>query len=1016
MKPLCLTIQAFGPYADCQTIDFGDLQGRSFFLIHGPTGSGKTTVLDAICFALYGDCSGALRDSKAMRSDYAEAGVMTTIEFVFALGDDTYQIVRTPEQMRPKKRGDGLTAMVAEAELYQLDGKERKLLVSGWSKVTEKVEVLLGFKSNQFRQVVLLPQGEFRRLLTANSAERQEIMQALFKTDFYRQIEETLKSQAQTIKKEYEELVREENWVLREAGAEAAEELVLRLKRQQAASEKTGQELKGAARAVQLAQKSLAEGTLQQEKLLEKMRSEEKLRALSEKAPLVEEKRSELARAKEAAGILDIENMLKQLGEECCQAAEIMDKEEGALLHAKAAHNKAQQLLELELKKEPEREKAAAEVLCLQEIEGKLAGLTTASQALAQQKRSFEQAEVQYNTALKKLEKVQAELRSKSEKSQGLVESAIRSEGLKSQFSELSQQIIKLQEYKDATAKWQIAQGKLKEAKEAADSLNERYLAAKTAFAVLQEAWLGGQAAVMAAQLQSGAPCPVCGSTLHPKLAAKTGILPDEVKVKAQQKNVEVLEKEREASLSALGKLQTSQDTLFNRAEDLKTQLGETADISIDTLQKAAAEARAEYQKALQAQKEAEMIKQDIEKLTAEEQKLTKQKEEAALQVQTLTGKYQAAAAVVEERKSLVPAEFHQPAVLTKARQRAKDQLEKLKTALEAAKNQVEQADRQKIKSQAALQNARQNSDKLHSQRSLMQKTFDERLCEAGFSDLPDYQSAKKSPAYVEKLAERIAVFEQDYIAVKERSRLAFEAAKDLVAPDLAALRQTAAEAQKKYEDILANDTRLKAAIAQIEGWQDKLGKLAEKRGKVEGEYSVIGRLSEVANGGNEYKLTFQRFVLGALLEDVAHAANQRLLIMSRGRYELQRTMDRARKNAAGGLDLEVFDSHTGVARSIGTLSGGEMFLASLSLALGLADVVQSYAGGIKLDTILVDEGFGTLDPETLDIALKALLDLQKGGRLVGIISHVPELKERIDARLEVWLTDKGSRAEFKVG
>jgi exonuclease SbcC len=137
---------------------------------------------------------------------------------------------------------------------------------------------------------------------------------------------------------------------------------------------------------------------------------------------------------------------------------------------------------------------------------------------------------------------------------------------------------------------------------------------------------------------------------------------------------------------------------------------------------------------------------------------------------------------------------------------------------------------------------------------------------------------------------------------------------------------------------------------------------------------------------------------------------------MSRGRYELERTMDRARKNAAGGLDLEVFDSHTGVARSIGTLSGGEMFLASLSLALGLADVVQSYAGGIKLDTILVDEGFGTLDPETLDIALKALLDLQKGGRLVGIISHVPELKERIDARLEVSLTDKGSRAEFKVG
>jgi len=170
-----------------------------------------------------------------------------------------------------------------------------------------------------------------------------------------------------------------------------------------------------------------------------------------------------------------------------------------------------------------------------------------------------------------------------------------------------------------------------------------------------------------------------------------------------------------------------------------------------------------------------------------------------------------------------------------------------------------------------------------------------------------------------------------------------------------------------------------------------------------------------VAMGKNRYGLTFQRFVLGALLDDVAVAATGRLKLMSRGRYHLQRTMDRARSNAAGGLELEVFDTYTGVARGVATLSGGETFLASLSLALGLADVVQSYAGGIHLDTIFVDEGFGTLDPEALDFALRALIDLQKGGRLVGIISHVPELKERIDARLEVQPAEKGSTACFRL-
>ena len=257
--------------------------------------------------------------------------------------------------------------------------------------------------------------------------------------------------------------------------------------------------------------------------------------------------------------------------------------------------------------------------------------------------------------------------------------------------------------------------------------------------------------------------------------------------------------------------------------------------------------------------------------------------------------------------------------------------------------------------------------------------------------------------------------FDSDLYAAGERVKRAVLEAEGLLEPDLIKLKADLAEVKKLLEQMLQRVAEIKGQTEREEAWLKKLQELEEVLQDIESRYALLGRLAEVANGRNDYGLTFQRFVLGALLDDVTVAATERLKLMSRGRYHLQRTLDRSRKNAAGGLELEVFDTYTGVARSVATLSGGETFLASLSLALGLADVVQAYSGGIHLDTIFVDEGFGTLDPESLEFAMRALIDLQKGGRLVGIISHVPELKERIDARLEVKPTERGSTAGFKL-
>lgn len=253
-------------------------------------------------------------------------------------------------------------------------------------------------------------------------------------------------------------------------------------------------------------------------------------------------------------------------------------------------------------------------------------------------------------------------------------------------------------------------------------------------------------------------------------------------------------------------------------------------------------------------------------------------------------------------------------------------------------------------------------------------------------------------------------------LAAKDRHWRALKAIEGQIRLDLTSLSQEKQAAQEAYLSVVKAHQTKQDAIRRAQANQKKIADCTERIGELEASYRVIGQLAGIAGGNNEKKLTFQRYVLSELLTEVAEVASIRLLKMSRHRYTLQRTDELTRKNAAGGLEMEVFDNLTGVARPVGTLSGGEGFLASLALALGLADVVQSYAGGIRLDTMLIDEGFGTLDPEMLDFAISTLLELQRGGRLVGIISHVPELTERIDARLEVVQTNRGSTAVFHVG
>lgn len=1014
MKPLLLKFSAFGPYAAEETLDFGDLRGRTFFLIHGPTGAGKTTILDAICFALYGDSSGSLRDGRTMRSDHAGAGVLTEVEFSFAVGEAVYRVWRSPEQRRAKKRGEGLTLSAADAVLREVKaGGGETIIAHGYSKVTEKIEALLGFKSSQFRQVVLLPQGEFRKLLLANSAERQEIMQTLFKTELYQRIEENLKREAKEVERQRTALAQQNEFMLKELGAASLEELEASLAAQKAEEKERGAEVKLLGEAQQAAQKAAVEGKLTAGKFEAAQKAARDLSECESRLPEVESFRRKYLDAERAAQLGDVERQLRALEKDVadCAAAEEKQAEEAAKLADSA--RTAEAALAAERDKQPEREAAEREVLRLAEFAQKRTAIDEARRAAEEREKAAkrcrkesEDGETSLLACKDKLGKRQAAL-------QTLTAEAARLAGYRAELDRLKQRQEKLEDAARIAGELGKVEVSLREAREALRETVGAHEAQRKKALRLQHLFTEGQAAILAKSLTAGAPCPVCGSLSHPRPALSAALLPSEAEVKAAQAELSALEQKRREAEQRLAQLQTRRDTLKSRKDD--SGAADFAETPKD-IKAQRALAAAKLDAAVKAEAALSAAEAEIAALLAEASALEARQEGLRQARQAAEAAWKAAEAIAVERGASLPEAYRDPAKLISARKAAEEARENLRKRLESAQAFAEKIKREQAAAAAGLRAIGENLRKAKARCLAGRSAFAERLRSAGFEDAATYEAAKRSPAFLQTLAGRIKEFDDRFIAAKDAARKAAREIAALTPPDLARLEARAKESAAAYNQAYADHAQLAERIARREEKRRQLQSLAKKLAKADAAYGVIGTLAEVANGKNAHGLTFQRFVLQSLLEDVIDASNMRLKLMSRGQYALQSTDARARKNAAGGLELEVFDHYTGCARPVATLSGGETFLASLSLALGLADVVQSYAGGIRLDTILVDEGFGTLDPESLDIAIKALIDLQKGGRLVGVISHVPELKERIDARLEVTKGKRGSAARFRVG
>lgn len=1017
MIPIRLLTKAFGPYAKEQVLDFRELQDRTLFLIHGPTGGGKTSILDAICFALYGVCSGAHREAKQVRSDHAEPSIPTEVTFDFSLSGEIYRVYRKPEQIRLRKDGKATTAK-PEAALFRRTGLEfdhddGSVLATQWKRVTEEVERLIGFRSDQFRQVVMLPQGEFRRLLLADSKDRQAILEVLFGTELYRRIEEALKQASREVENQIRDVEKRSKFILEQAGAESEQQLADQQAEGKSRCEEVASNLHKLKGIEKQAQQKLEQGRAAIEVLKELEVSQKAVAAHENRLEEIGCQRDALAAARRAVVVEPEARTLAARNKEADEATLRLAKAREGFEIALSDKEKAEEILKKEEQKQFEAKELRMKLGGLEGLIPRVRELDEIKKRLSKAEKDLLLKEEALERAKNALEKTRSDMekiipqRDLAEKTAARIEFL----QLKSREVEKTHQIhVKLRELKEQESHeveaLQDADLRLTRVQtDLADALDE--------YKQLEIQWIEGRAAALAAKLVPGAACPVCGSKDHPKPASLEHEPPNEkvLKTKATQIDrfralVEKTRKEKSDVEISLSRIRADSAARNEGLGDFASKKLEEIEIALKGYRKELKIAQAAGKEAENLAAQLELLEKTISEASQACSQAEQQRNEFTIGLQRLQGEHAAL-------KGQLPEDFQEIKVLERAIAAIRKRIKLLEEEFETARQATARANEDVHAAQAALKAAEDNAAVCSKRMLVQREQFKNSLRQADFPDETAFRACLRSAAEISAMEKEIETFDRGLSAAKDRFERASLNARDVPRPDMEGLQNSANQARLAVDTAIKEEATLAARLKQIDRSLSDHEESSRLLHSLEEKYSVIGRIAQAANGVNKDGITFQRFVLAALLDDVLFAASKRFKIMTNNRFHLQRVASRADRRLPGGLDLEVHDTYTGSARPVSTLSGGESFLASLSLALGLADVVQGYAGGIHLDTIFVDEGFGSLDPESLDLALRALMDLRQEGRLVGIISHVPELTERIDARLEVTSDRNGSAARF---
>ena len=1017
MRPLKLSMNAFGPFGDEQRIDFETVGTNALLLIHGATGSGKTSILDAICFALYGESSGDARSGRQLRSDHAEAAMITSVTLDFAIGTNRYRVRRSPEQLRPKRRGVGATIEATQATLWQRnvgddDNHDGQVIANRARKVTEAIERLLGFRSEQFRQVVVLPQNDFRRLLLATSGERQSILEALFETETYRLVEEALRKTARYLGDETRLLQHERTVLLQQAELDSAQQLLAQQKALEQELEDSQVALEGLRQRADNSRRKLVDGEQAASKLEVQRKAQTEVNRLRAQAAEHEAIRKELEIGRRAAALSDAENELNQRRREARQSEQRAMAAEERLLETEREKTAAETAADTLQRREDESEQLQAKVNELARLAELSSALQQAQTELTQHREVAIDTRAERDARAEKHSAAAAALERKLERVAELSERANEAEAARTALALLQGTLNQKQQLERIEMSLDPIQEGIRETENQRTRLEQERHAATEKAARLEERWFERRLAALAAELEPGSACPLCGSKQH---AISRGPDPnytgEEESLIVARRQLSGLEQELAAVDSQLLEKRSAAARLDAEARTLRTALGAGTSTGIAELEQQIDVQRRVLAEAERAAERRDEIERGLGPLRQQLSDCRRTLDHAEDVHALAELKKQKCLAVVNERTRCIPKRWREPGAIEREVAVTKRTLEASRESIAAQRKTISDTAERYAARRAELGAAKRQLRTDRRRADRCESQFRQRRLAADLQDDKQYALAKRLMAKTRQFEQTLASFDEARRDAEARLTHAEEAAAGLTLPHIGLLREKAAESKQAMEAALQRHAALRHQCKQVAQHIHQLEQAEQRLAALEKRFTVVGRLADVAGGRNDRRMTFQQFVLSTLLDDVLLAASRRLKLVSKGRFELHRAQPDAAGHRVGALDLEVYDAHTGTQRPAHTLSGGETFLAALSLALGLSEVVQARAGGIRLETIFIDEGFGSLDPEALDLALRALADLQTGGRLVGIISHIPELKERIDLRLEVAAGKRGSRA-----
>ena len=1001
MMPLNLTISAFGPYPEQIIIDFTQFQESGLFLITGPTGSGKTMIFDAIVFALYGKSSGQMRESDSLRCDHAAKETPTYVEYSFALHDQIYTVKRSPKYFVEGRK----TAKAPSALLTLPDGK----MVEGVREVDHRIVALLGVDEKQFKQIAMIAQGEFTKLIMSSSEERERVLRNLFHTEVYQRLEEKLKEKLKLYRDKYDHLLKRKNQLISELKIDS-DDFDLYLHQQEVLLQKQQQSLAQMQNQHESKKHTLQLYHLQNQRILKLENLSKQYQQLCLQEADFRTLKTQIMLLKQAKDT----NYYYQIFLQEQRQHDVLSQNlkaislqlEKSLKNHRQINEQYAHIDEMKNEKNALQDKVNAQKKLIDDIyryhhdyQEKQSYLQEYQSKQEEFKLLLQRTERLENSVLKDQETINDEARLKME-----------FELAQKKFQSANERKIKIHELSQLNDQYVLESDKRSDLQEIYQALEKEFYQEKNNFDEMEKLFYRQQAGIFASKLEEGKPCPVCGSLHHPQPAA---LLDEEVtteKLNLQKRKVNSIHERfndnRQQLMLKTQLLSTIQERIEQSSEELRIDSELTKELFIKELNKTnmiEREIKKSYAtmndelKYIQKLKTSiALSKKDLQKYQQELEKRQLELTELNNQIHKIEGRLNESFAEydIDDQKELY--------------QQNQQQLHHLENTIDHLQQKFDKADKERLqletKQEAFRNQMLQQDEKLNKAENDYLMHLKQYESETDFFQLKDQ---------IEEI-ESLEKTYQDHMIKK-----------DSLAKQIASLQE---EVQGlNYIELEDLETELKKLEADINDFVKEVNQsqiaLALQKNKIEEirqinstmaldeeKYQRYLDLSNVTSGKNDARVSLERYVLAAYFEKILLYANEIMKKLTQGRYVMLRKDYASKGMAKQGLELDVFDYESGLSRDIRTLSGGESFKAALSLALGLSQMIQDHAGGIELNTLFIDEGFGTLDMQSLDQAINCLIELHQDNKLIGIISHVSELKDRIDRQIVISRERKESK------